>query len=112
MSLYKELVNMQSFNFTDQYKIDKKRELFKDDLKLITKEIKVYLFRVNYSYKTIRNNKRTNYKIVVLNENDIAEAKIKFLQYIEEFNNEFPIRKISNVKILDVQSEEMLIPLL
>ena len=69
-------------------------------LKFIDYEMKFPIYKVIYSYKTARGNKKENYKYLMAS--DGMDAKFKFLDYINKFNKEKPYRAISNVKILDV----------
>lgn len=110
-NLFKKLLDIQNFGFTDEYKIEKRKELFKETDKLLNDNVKVYCFRVNYSYFTKRKNFKENCKIIVLNINDKDEAKMKVIEEINNFNNKYPYKAISNVKILGIDSEDLLIPL-
>lgn len=77
-------------------------ELPKDfHMKFIEDEWKFRLYKVRYTYKTTRNNPKENYKYLI--SNDEVDAKFKFLEFIEEFNEKYKYRSISNVKILDVE---------
>lgn len=69
-------------------------------LKFIDYEIKFEIYKVVYTYKTVRGNKKENYKYLIAS--DDTDARIKFLDHIKKFNEEKPYRAISNVKILDV----------
>lgn len=69
-------------------------------LKFIDYEMKFLIYKVIYSYKTARGNKKENNKYLIAS--DGTDAKFKFLDYINKFNKEKPYRAISNVKILDV----------
>lgn len=110
--LYTQIMSQQDFGYQDEYYMQKKMKLFEDKTKLITDKIKLYVYRVNYSYKTKRGNLKENYKIIILNRNDKTEAKFKLMEYLTEFNQKYPFRAISNVKILDISFEEILLPLI
>ena len=69
-------------------------------LKFVDCEMKFPIYKVTYSYKTARGNKKENDKYLIAS--DETDAKFRFLDYINEFNKEKPYRAISNVKILDV----------
>lgn len=109
---FNELLNTQDFGYKDVNKIDKTRDKYKDNLKLITNEIKLYLFRVDYSYKTQRGNQRENYKTLVMPQCDSELAKSNVIDFINKVNKEFPHRQLSNVKILNSCYEEIIIPLI
>lgn len=102
MSAFSNLLDMQP----------EKLEGFEDELKLITPNLKVYLYRIDYSYETVRNNHKKNHKILILNELDSTEAKYRFVEYMNKFNKDNPHRKISNVEILDIKSRELDLKLL
>lgn len=69
-------------------------------LKFIDCEMRFLIYKVIYTYKTIRGNLKENYKYLIAE--DDADAIVKFLDYIKKSNEEKPYRAISNVKILDV----------
>lgn len=64
----------------------------------------ISMFKVNYEYKTNRNNKRNGEKVFILNtynpQTDLTEHLNK---WVEDFNNENSHRQISNVKLLGSQ---------
>lgn len=70
-------------------------------LKFIENDLKFKVYKIRYTYKTIRNNPRENYKYLI--SDDEIEAKFKFLEFVEYFNEKYKHRSISNVKILDVE---------
>lgn len=70
-------------------------------MKFIENELKFKVYKVRYTYKTIRNNSRENYKYLI--SDDEIDARFKFLEFIEKFNEKYKHRSISNVKILDVE---------
>ena len=79
---------------------DKNKELLHDmSLKLIPTVIKHSVWKIRYSYKTKRGNNKDNYKYVIAP--DGVDAKISFLNYMENFNKNNPHRALSNVKILE-----------
>lgn len=86
----------------DLFKDDQKnKELLHDiNLKLIPTKIHHNIWKVDYSYKTIRGNKKENYKYVI--SEDGENTRIDFINYINEFNRENQHRLILNVKILNV----------
>ena len=92
--------NVQLEAFYDEEKNSKLRQ----DLhaKLINRDLKHEVFQVVYSYKTKRANLKENHKYVV--SEDSTDATYKFVEYINEFNKEYPYRAILNVKILKVKS--------
>lgn len=80
---------------------DKNKKLLHDiHLKLIPVKIIHNIFKINFKYKTIRGNKKENYKYVVAT-NDV-DAKINFINYINDFNKNNQHRLLLNVKILNV----------
>lgn len=70
-------------------------------IKFIENDLKFKVYKIRYTYKTIRNNPRENYKYLI--SNDEIDVKFKFLEFIEKFNKKYKHRSISNVKILDVE---------
>ncbi|WP_419749317.1 hypothetical protein [Terrisporobacter petrolearius] len=70
-------------------------------MKFIENDLKFKVYKIRYTYKTIRNNPRENYKYLI--SNDEIDVKFKFLEFIEKFNKKYKHRSISNVKILDVE---------
>lgn len=107
--LFKQIIQQQDFGFTDSNKTIQKKNKYRDEMKLITDKIKAYLYKVEFQYQTKRHNWKTNYKTLVLNTIDEDEAKFKFLEYINEFNNKYPYRALLNVKILNIGYEEIFI---
>lgn len=80
---------------------DKNKKALHDiSLKLIPTKIKHSIWKVRYTYRTVRGNNKENYKYVI--STDGTDAKIDFLEYIHEFNKNNQHRALSNVKILDV----------
>ena len=80
--------------------IKNKEVLHEIHLKLIPTKLTHSIWKVNYSYKTIKANKKEHYKFVIAN--DGTDAKFNFIEYINEFNKNNQYRSLSNVKILDV----------
>ena len=76
-------------------------EIPKDfNMKFIDDDIKFNIYKVTYTYKTLRGNNKENHKYMIAN--DFDDAKLKLIKYINEFNRSNSHRTISNVKILDV----------
>ena len=71
------------------------------NMKFIEYKMKSNVYKVRYTYKTIRGNPKENYKYLIAD--DAIDAKFKFLEFIEKFNEKHKHRSISNVKILDVE---------
>ena len=69
-------------------------------MKFIELEQRFNIYKIIYTYKTIRGNAKENHKYII--EKDSTEAKFSFLKYIKDSNENKPYRAISNVKILDV----------
>ena len=80
----------------------KNKDLLHDiSLKLVPTKIKLNVWKITYSYKTKRGNKKENHKYIIAN--DSTDARLDFLNYINEFNESNKYRSLSNVKILDVK---------
>ena len=109
--MYNQILEKQDFGYKEEYRINTIKDIFRDKSKLISKYIKAYIYNVNYKYTTVRGNVKHSNKIVVLNESDIGAAKSEVIDYINNYNNKFPYRMMSNVKILDVFPEEIVIQL-
>lgn len=69
---------------------------------LISTEIPVPIWKVHYSYKTARGNPREANKYIIDYESSWDRIEITFDSYIQELNEKYPERKISNVEILDM----------
>lgn len=67
-------------------------------LKIIAKEIKFDYWKVSYSYKTMRGNKKEKHNYVIAEDREDAEFKLE--DYISKFNKKYPYRALLNVKIL------------
>lgn len=70
---------------------------------IISTEIPIPIWRYKYSYKTKRGNSKTAIKYIIRDESDWDVVDIEFNNYIKEFNDKNPERKLSNVEILDVE---------
>lgn len=70
------------------------------NMKFIDEEIKFNIYKVIYTYKTARGNKRENHKYTIAADSE--DAKFKCIETINNFNRVNTYRAISNVKILDV----------
>ncbi len=71
------------------------------DMKFIDHTNRFNVYKVRYTYKTNRGNQKENHKYLIADDNE--DAKFKFIEYINDFNNEKPYRAVSNVKILDTE---------
>lgn len=111
MGLYKEILNKQTFDYVEDRAIKSIKSLFENESELISKSVKVYIYKVHYRYTTKRGNLKTASKVVVIPDSDIGAAKAEVIEYINEHNKQFPYRMLSNVKILDVLPEELVISL-
>lgn len=69
----------------------------------LSEELKVPIWKVEYSYLTARNNPKQGIKYLFLQENDWDIVDNEFNKYIEEFNNKFPHKKLLNVEVLDCE---------
>lgn len=90
---------------------NKTEELLQDiKQKLIQDEITLTFWKVEYSYKTKRGNKKSKYHYFIAADDE--EAKGKFIDYINNINNLYPHRAYLNVEILkcvSVGSSKLLI---
>lgn len=112
MNLFNLIISQQDFDFkvNKDYLLNKKRIEFNRQ-KLINNNLKLYLYKITYTYKTNRGNKKENYKIMFNNNIDELEAKYKFIEYINDYNRKHPNRAILNVKILKTSFEEIILQL-
>ena len=70
---------------------------------IISKEIAIPIWKVQYSYKTQRDNNKIAIKYLILKENGWDLVDMDFMKHIEEENEKHPERKVSNVEILDAE---------
>lgn len=68
---------------------------------IISEHIPVPIWEILYRYKTARGNDKTATKYIILEEFSWDVVESEFKNYIAEFNEEHPERKLSNVEILD-----------
>lgn len=60
------------------------------------------IYKVTYSYVTKRNNKRQGIKYFICNSyNPQKDLTPEMTRYVNDFNNKYPYKQISNVKILE-----------
>lgn len=77
-------------------------EIPKDfNMKFIEKKVTFRVYKVIYTYKTNRGKIKENHKYLIADYEE--QAKLDFIEYINNFNRKKPFRAISNVKILDVE---------
>lgn len=69
---------------------------------IISEELPVPVWRIDYKYKTMRNNTKTATKYIILEESSWDRIDGEFQDHILKGNIEHPERKISNVEILDI----------
>lgn len=69
---------------------------------IISYDLIVPVWKVVYSYITKRGNPKKATKYLLRHFADWDVVELEFEQYIEDFNKMYPERKISNVKILDI----------
>ena len=69
---------------------------------LISQELIVPVWRVLYSYTTNRGNYKEATKYLLRHQADYDVVDRDFEMYIERFNEIHPERKLSNVRILDI----------
>lgn len=68
---------------------------------LISEEIPIPVWKIHYSYYTVRGNPKEANKYILDNEYAWDRIDVLFMNYIKEQNEKHPERKLSNVKILD-----------
>lgn len=107
-NLFNQIIQEQDFGLSVDSLIEKKKKTFGTLDKLVTDKVVLYAYRINYRYKTKRGNIKINHKILILNQQDKDEAIYRFLLVIENCPK---YKKISNVEILDIQNEELVINL-
>lgn len=79
---------------------------------IISTEIEVPVWRITYAYKTNRGNDKKANKYILLDESAWDLVDEEFKRYIEDNNEKYPERKVSNVEILDTEfMGKLLIPL-
>ena len=69
---------------------------------LISSEVKVPVWRIEYSYLTARKNEKTSTKYILAAEFDYDIVEVEFWEYIKNINEDMSYRAISNVKILEI----------
>lgn len=69
---------------------------------LVSEEITIPVWKIHYSYYTARGNSKEADKYILDNEDAWDRIEDEFMRYIEEQNEKYPDRKLSNVEILDV----------
>lgn len=69
---------------------------------IISSELIIPVWKVIYSYTTARGNNKEAVKYLLRHHVDYDVVEKDFIQYFDEFNEKYPERKISNVKILDM----------
>lgn len=69
---------------------------------LISEEIPIPIWKVHYSYYTARGNPKEADKYSIKDEEAWDYIENEFNQYIQDQNEKYPERKLSNVKILDI----------
>lgn len=83
----------------------KEKEMLSDllphdfDCKFIEHEFMFNLYKITYTYKTIRGNNKENNKYLIAD--NVEDAKFKFIEHINHFNNINKHRPVLNVKILN-----------
>lgn len=70
---------------------------------IISDLIPVPIWKVEYTYKTSRNNLKSATKYVILKEDGWDLIDVEFMKHIEKENRKHPERKLSNVAILDTE---------
>lgn len=68
----------------------------------ISEEIPIPIWRIHYSYYTARGNPKEADKYIIKDESAWDCIDNEFDQYIQDQNEKYPERKLSNVEILDV----------
>lgn len=79
-------------------------EVFKNihPKQLIGGYIPIPVWKIHYSYTTARGNLKTADKYIIRDEQAWDLVENEFNNHIEEQNEKYPERKISNVEILDI----------
>ena len=68
---------------------------------LVSEEIPIPIWRVHYSYCTARGNPKEADKYIIKDESAWDCIDNEFNQYMQDQNEKYPARKLSNVEILD-----------
>lgn len=68
---------------------------------LISEEIPIPVWKIHYSYYTARGNPREADKYIIKDESAWDCIDNEFNLYMQEQNEKYPERKLSNVEILD-----------
>lgn len=69
---------------------------------LISENIPIPVWKVHYSYRTARGNPKEADKYIIREESAWDCIDNEFNRYIQEQNEKYPERKLSNVEILDI----------
>lgn len=69
------------------------------NVKFIENKESFFIYKIIYSYETVRKNKKENFKYVPAKS--WKSAFKAFFNYVDDFNENNKFRKISNVEILD-----------
>lgn len=90
---------MQIDFYTDPEKNKKALEDIKKNL--INKTIKLKIYKIDYTYKTKRGNKKMFHKYFMSAiEKDETDIRFEFIEFINSYNTTFPNKPYLNVKIL------------
>jgi hypothetical protein len=68
---------------------------------IISSELEIPVWKIEYSYDTQRGNHREAVKYLFLEDFSWDRVENEFMQHINTINEKYPERKLSNVKILD-----------
>lgn len=102
-----ELINNSSFDFfSKDYEgefSNPKQDLLKiHKRKLLIDPIELDYWKITYTYKTQRGNKKTKEEFIIVQKGqDKSDIIDKFISNKNEFNKKFPNRRLLNVQILD-----------
>ena len=96
-----ELMKFNNNAILDLYQDEaKNKELIHDmNLKLIPTVMKYNIYKIRYTYKTKRGNRKENYRYAISKDTD--DAIMQFIDYINQYNDKKQYRAVSNVKILE-----------
>lgn len=91
----KNLININTNTKEELQEIHPKQWLYKP--------LPIPIWKIKYSYTTVRGNDKEYCKYIIANETDWDCVEWEFNNWLEEFNNDNPERQLSNVQILDTE---------
>jgi hypothetical protein len=72
---------------------------------LLSSKIKIPFFKIQFSYQTVRGNYREHEKymfVTSVHEESDMEVEMNFNSWVEDYNRQYPHRKMLNVQILSI----------